>query len=217
MSAQELYEVICNYCYDIIEGKINACKKHKLACKRFLDDIDKQDNENFKYYFDANELYKFNEWAKLFKHRTGIVKDQQINLVPWQLFIAGNLFSWKNKVTNYRRFRKAFISVGRKNAKSELLSLIATYECFITNENSEIYITGWNREGSNIVYREIQYHLTHPFVNPEFFEGKYKDSYGQITHVKIGSFIKPLSRDNKNTDNANNPSLAIVDRHICRL
>lgn len=213
MSAQELYEVICNYCYDIIEGKINACKKHKLACKRFLDDIDKQDNENFKYYFDANELYKFNEWAKLFKHRTGIVKDQQINLVPWQLFIAGNLFGWKNKVTNYRRFRKAFISVGRKNAKSELLSLIATYECFITNENSEIYITGWNREGSNIVYREIQYHLTHPFVNPEFFEGKYKDSYGQITHVKSGSFIKPLSRDNKNTDNANNPSLAIVDEY----
>ena len=96
--------------------------------------------------------------------------------------------------------------------KSELLSLIATYECFITDDNSEVYITGWNRDGSDIVYREIKYLLEHPAID-NFFEGKYKDSYGQITHIKSGSFIKPLSREAKNTDNANNPSLAIVDEY----
>ena len=169
----------------------------------------------FPYFFDLEEVYKFNEWAKVFKHRTGIVKGQQINLTDWQLFNVANLFGWKNTKTGFRRFRKAFISVGRKNAKSELLSLIATYECFITNDNSEVYITGWNRDGSDIVYREIKYQLEHPFI-PGFFEGKYKDSYGQITHLKSGSFIKPLSREAKNTDNANNPSLAIIDRCICR-
>ena len=216
MSREELFNVVLNYAYDIVEGTIPACKKHKQACQRFINDLEKQENDDYKYYFDVEELYKFYNWARLFKHRTGIVKGMTIELVPWQLFIVGNLFGWKNKKNGYRRFRKAFISVGRKNAKSELLSLIATYECFITDDNSEVYITGWNRDGSDIVYREIKYLLEHPAID-NFFEGKYKDSYGQITHIKSGSFIKPLSREAKNTDNANNPSLAIVDRRICRL
>lgn len=45
------------------------------------------------------------------------------------------------------------------------------------------------------------------------FKGKYKTAYGKITHLKSGSFIQPLSREAKNTDNANNPSLAIVDEY----
>ena len=90
--------------------------------------------------------------------------------------------------------------------------MIATYECFITDDNSEVYLTGWNRDGSDIVYREITYHLEHPYEKG-FFKGKYKTSYGQVTHLKSGSFIKPLSREAKNTDNANNPSLAVVDEY----
>ena len=96
--------------------------------------------------------------------------------------------------------------------KSELLSIIATYECFVTNDNSEVYITGWNKDGSDIVYREINYQLENPYIKG-FFDGKYKNSYGKITHLKSGSFIKPLSREAKNTDNANNPSLAIIDEY----
>ena len=209
---QELYDRIVNYSNDIIEGNILACKKHIQACQRFIDDLDKQGKEDFPYFFDLEEVYKFNEWAKVFKHRTGIVKGQQINLTDWQLFNVANLFGWKNTKTGFRRFRKAFISVGRKNAKSELLSIIATYECFVTNDNSEVYITGWNKDGSDIVYREINYQLENPYIKG-FFDGKYKNSYGKITHLKSGSFIKPLSREAKNTDNANNPSLAIIDEY----
>ena len=96
--------------------------------------------------------------------------------------------------------------------KSELLSLIATYEAFITDDNSEVYISGWNSDGSAIVYREIIHQLEHPYEKG-FFKGKYSTANHQITHFKSGSFIKPLSRDAKNTDNANNPSLAIIDEY----
>ena len=212
MNQQELFNIVYKYAVDIVEKKIIACKKHIQACKRFIDDIEKYKEADYPYYFDANELLDFYEWARLFKHRTGIVMGQRIELVPWQLFIAGNLFSWKRKSNNFRRFRKAFITVGRKNAKSELLSLIATYENFVVDDNSEVYITGWNRDGSDIVYREIKWQLEHPYEK-DFFKGKYSTSYNQITHLKSGSFIKPLSRDAKNTDNANNPSLAIVDEY----
>lgn len=212
MTSEEIFKVIYDYALDVVEKRIVACKKHIWACQRFINDIEKSNNDNYKYYFDAEELLDFYEWARLFKHRTGIVKGKRIELVPWQLFVAGNLFGWKDKKTNFRRYKKAFISVGRKNAKSELLSLISSYEAFITDDNSEVYLTGWNRDGSDIVYREITYQLEHPYEK-DFFKGKYKTSYGQITHLKSGSFIKPLSREAKNTDNANNPSLAVVDEY----
>ena len=213
MTQEEIFNIVVQYAKDIVNKKEIACKKHIWACKRFLKDLEKSKKDSFQYYFDKAALLDFYEWARLFKHRTGIVKDERIELVPWQLFIVGNLFGWKNKETNFRRFRKAFISVGRKNAKSELLSLIATYECFITDDNSEVYITGWNKDGSDIVYREICYQLEHPYEDKGLFEGKYTTSYGQVTHLKSGSFIKPLSREAKNTDNANNPSLAIIDEY----
>lgn len=212
MTKDEIFKIVYEYAEGIINKKEVACKKHILACKRFINDIERSKNDDFKYYFDSNELIDFYEWARLFTHRSGIVQGQRIELVPWQLFIAGNLFGWKNKETGYRRFRKAFITVGRKNAKSELLSLIATYENFITPDNSEIYISGWNRDGSEIVYREILYQLSHPYEK-DFFTGKYSTANRQITHYKSGSFIKALSRDAKNTDNANNPSLAIIDEY----
>ena len=117
MTKEEIFNIVYQYSIDVSEGKIIACKKHKLACKRFIKDIEKSKTDEFKYYFDVNELLDFYEWARLFTHRTGIVRGQRIELVPWQLFIVGNLFGWKNKVTGFRRFRKAFISVGRKNAK----------------------------------------------------------------------------------------------------
>lgn len=211
MNAENLKAEILQYVDDILTGKINACKKHKQACQRFLNDLKKAENEDYPYYFDIDELYKFYTWCKMFKHRVGILAKKPIELVSYQLFLCGNIFCWKHKTTGYRRFRKAYIQVGRKNAKSQLLSCIATYENFLSEEQSEIYITGWTREGSDIVYREILFQLD--INTPKLLKGKYTTSYGQITHKRSGSFIKPLSKEARNSDNANNPSLAIVDEY----
>lgn len=207
----ELQNEIVKYSHDIISGKINACKKHKTACKRFLDDLEKSKSEDYKYYFDIQELYKFYVWCHMFKHRVGILAKQPICLVPFQLFICGNIFCWKHKDTGYRRFRKAYIQIGRKNAKSQLLGCIGSYECFLSEEQAEVYITGWDRKGSSIVYREILYQID--INTPKILKNKYKTSYGRITHKKSGSFIEPLSKEAKNSDSANNPSLAIVDEY----
>lgn len=209
MNSEELYELLLQYVNDILNGKIKACKKHKQACKRFKDDLEKSKNEDYEYYFDNEELYRFYTWSKMFKHRVGILAKKPIELVPFQLFLCGNLFCWKHKGTGYRRFRKAYVQVGRKNAKSQILGCIASYEDFLSEEQAEVYITGWDRNGSDVVYREIIFQLG----TAEMLKGKYSTSYGRITHLKSGSFIKPLSKEAKNSDSANNPSIAIVDEY----
>lgn len=202
--ANSLFDRLENYANEIIKGNIIACKKHIWACKRYF-----KDKENKKYYFDKMELVRFYVWSRQFKHRAGVLKNQIIDITDFQLFIIGNIFCYKNSITHYRKYRKAYIQLARKNAKSQLLSLIASYECFLSDEQAEVYLAGWDKEQSSIVYREI----TNQLQGCERLSGKYKNSYGKITSVKDGSFIKPLSREAKNTGDGTNPSLGIVDEY----
>ena len=188
--ALELFSRVNNYAKNIVNGKIIACKKHIWAAKRYLKDFE---NEN--YVFDKKELVRFYVWSRQFRHRAGVLKNKIIELTDFQLFIIANLFCWKRKDNGYRRFRKAYIQLARKNAKSQLLSLIASYECFLSDEQAEVYLAGWDKEQSSIVYREI----TTQLQGCDRLKGKYKDSYGKVTSIKDGSFIKPLSREARNT------------------
>lgn len=202
--SNDLFKRVDKYADNVAKGKITACKKHIWACKRFKKDFS---NENFT--FDKVELLKFYLWSRQFKHRAGVLKNQVIELTDFQLFIIANLFCWKRKDNGYRRFRKAYIQLARKNAKSQLLSLIASYECFLSDEQAEVYLSGWDKEQSSIVYREIESQLQ----GCERLKGKYKNSYGKVTSLKDGSFIKPLSREARNTGDGTNPSVGIVDEY----
>ena len=48
MTEKVLKDRIVKYCNKILNGKISACKKHKQACSRFLNDIRSESN----YYLD---------------------------------------------------------------------------------------------------------------------------------------------------------------------
>lgn len=202
--AEQLFERIEDYVQKVVNGRIVACKKHKWACERYLKDKNNQD-----YYFDKEELLRFYVWSRQFKHRAGVLANQIIELTDFQLFVCGNLFCWKNKSTKLRKYRKAYIQLARKNAKSQLLGLIGGYETFLTQEQSETYLCGWDKEQSSIVYREILFQLS----GCERLKGKFKDSYGKITSTRDGSFIKPLSREARNTGDGTNPSLGIIDEY----
>ena len=200
---------VIQYARDIVDGRILACQKHKWACKRFLDDFERLQNDNSPYEFDEMELYQFYKWANMFKHTKGVLAGQPIELTDFQLFIVGNLFCWKDKETGLRRFKKAYIQLARKNAKSQLLALITSYVCFLGDEQEECYIAGWGREQSSIVYNEILSQIR----GCELLRGKYKDSYGRITHLRSGSIIQPLSKEARKTGDGKHPSLAVIDEY----
>ncbi|SFA55556.1 Phage terminase-like protein, large subunit, contains N-terminal HTH domain [Parageobacillus thermantarcticus] len=205
----ELIARIVRYAEDIVDGRITACKKHKQACERFLKEIELIPNDDYPYYFDGDELYRFYRWARMFKHTKGVLAGQPIELTDFQLFVVGNIFCWKRKENDLRRFRKAYIQLARKNAKSQLLALIASYECFLSPEQSEVYIAGWGREQSSIVYNEVLSQIQ----SCSLLNGKYTDSYGRIRHKKSGSIIQPLSKEARKTGDGKNPSLAVIDEY----
>lgn len=202
-----LVENLVYYAQDIADGEILACKKHRQGCERFLEDVRRIIDDTYPYTFDSEELYRFYKWAKMFRHTKGKLAGEPIVLTDFQLFVIGNIFCWKRKDNGLRRFRKAYIQLARKNAKSQLLALISSYEAFISQEQSEVYVAGWGREQSSIVYNEILSQIR----AVELLKGKYSDSYGRITHTKSGSVIQPLSKEARKTGDGKNPSLAVID------
>ncbi|MCY8160938.1 terminase large subunit domain-containing protein, partial [Bacillus licheniformis] len=46
------------------------------------------------------------------------LQGQNIVPEPIQIFIFGNVYGWVHKDTGFRRFRKVYWQVGRKNAKT---------------------------------------------------------------------------------------------------
>lgn len=205
----KLLNRLFEYVDKIIEGKIPAGKKHIQACKRFLNDMKRLEEENSPYYFDATELEDFYEWALMFKHTKGILAGKPIELTDFQLFIAANLFCWKRKVDNTRRFRKAYIQLARKNAKTQILAIITSYVAFLSEEQEECYIAGWSREQSDICYNEVLSQIR----SCDLLKDKYSDSYNKITHKRSGSVIQALSREARTTGDGKNPSVAVIDEY----
>ncbi|MBR0581157.1 terminase large subunit [Bacillus altitudinis] len=210
MTAELLIERVWSYCEKIESGEIKAGKKHKWAVQRFIEDVERLADEDCPYYFDAEAVLDFYEWAKQFNHVEGILAGKPIELTDFQLFIAANIYGFYKKVNGARRFRKAYIQLARKNAKSQLLAIMASYEIFPTKEKHRVFIAGWSREQSDEVYQAILEQLQHAPI----LEGKYTDANGQVTKYATNSIIKPLSREARKVGDGKNPSLGIVDEYM---
>ncbi|WP_438446121.1 terminase large subunit [Gorillibacterium sp. sgz5001074] len=199
-----------HYCHDVLNGEVMACTKHKWACERFLRDVEHEGTAAFPYAFDEDKAMRFMEWMSLFRHTKGVLQGERIEPHEIQVFIFGNIYGWVHMTTGRRRFRKAYWQVGRKNAKSQSLAAVATYEAMAYGEGmSEVYIGATKSEQAQIVWREAKAMLD---GCPEL-DGKYKVAYGRITHLKTDSIIRPLSKEDRKTGDGLNPQAAIIDEY----
>ena len=116
------------YVSDVVDGKILACKSVIGACLRHQRDLQRVDRESFGYYFDYDHARNVcNFFPTVVKHSIGKNRGQPFVLQPWQVFAVASIFGWKRTEDDTRRFRKAYLSVSRKNGKSTLAAAICTY------------------------------------------------------------------------------------------
>ncbi|WP_080561268.1 terminase large subunit [Parageobacillus thermoglucosidasius] len=205
-----LKQWLIDYCHDVLNGEVVACQKHKWACERFLRDIEREGTEEFPYIFDEEKALRFLKWMTLFKHTKGKLAGKHIEPHPIQIFVFGNIYGWIHKDTGLRRFKKGYWQVARKNAKSQSLACVGSYEAFAFGENmSEVYIGATKTEQSRIVWNEIKAQIQ----GCDFLKGKYKIAYGKIEHLKSGSFIAALSKDAGKTGDGLHVQCGIIDEY----
>ena len=107
-----------------------------------------------KFYFDKEAASKAIGFIAMFcTHTKGELSGDPLILEDWQKKIIGDLFGWKNKKTNLRKYRTALVMVARKNGKSTLCAALGLYMLFADEEKgSEIYSAAGDRQQAGIVF-----------------------------------------------------------------
>lgn len=146
--------------YKTIKVKIKVGNKIKKAIERHQREVELSKSSSYPYIYRPEEaipVVKFMEMLPDPKSR------KPMKLGTFQKFIIGLLYGWRKKKDNTRRFRKAYISLSRKNGKSLIVAGIALYE-FLFGKNPiasrQVVAAANTKEQAGIVFRMLKSQLT---------------------------------------------------------
>ena len=194
------------YAAQAVNGEITVCEKTRMACRRFLDDLEKSRDEKYPWKFDEHRAARPVDFIERFLVPTKGDYDR-MEMMPWQCFIECNLYGWVDKKTGLRRFREGLVLVGTGNGKSTMMAGNATFgACKDGERGADIYLLANSKEQAGIVFGECKGQIAaSPYLAPRFRmlrDGIYYD--------KGGATIKHRSSDSKRLDGLN-PHIAIFD------
>lgn len=200
-----------SYARRVVSGEQPAAQTLKNACQRAIDDLEKSKDEESDYYYDeaaANRVIKF---FSFLNHLKGPLANKPLELADWQLFIVSQLYGWKRKSDNYRRFRTAYIEVPRKSGKSTFCSGLSLYGLIGDSENAaEIYAAATTRDQARIVFGDATQMVK---KSPQLLE-HLKCHRSATLHEASGSKFEPLSSDAGSLE-GRSPHFSVVDElHI---
>lgn len=210
------------YAQRVVNGEETAGKCELRSCARFLRDLERQRSEGFPYWFDEAagaracvfiELLPHikGQWAKP-EYINGQMRHGRLKLEDWQCFIVAQLFGWKHVVTGLRRFRRAYLEVARKNAKSTLSAGIALYLLVADGEpGAHVYSAATTGEQAREVFdvaRNMALRLPEFIVRFGVDVGRH-----DITIPETASSFKPLNAEGSTLDGLNIHGAVVDELH----
>ena len=106
-------------------------------------------------YFDPDAAERVREFFARFVRVRTKNGPQPFELLPWQWeYIVLPLFGWR-RADGKRRFREAYISMGKKNGRDHLAAALLLYMLVVEiGPEQEAYSFATEREQASVVYRE---------------------------------------------------------------
>lgn len=191
-----------HYADDVIAGRQVAGRWARLACERFVRDLDTGHERGLR--FDERRARMAIAFAAVCRHSKGEWAGQPILLEPWQQFIVANVFGWLRD-DGTRRFRVVYNEVARKNGKSTLLATVGLFGLVADNEpGAEIYTAATKLDQAKIIHQES--------VNTV---KQSRPLQAEITAYRDNlttgfGYYKPLGADSKTLDGLNT-HMALID------
>lgn len=153
---------VFKYVDDVITGKKVACKEIKQACERFRRDL-----ENPKYDFKPKDAeFVIGIIEKTFVHQKGeTMKGHPLRGTPfllqsWQKFVVYSLLGFFHKGTILRKYKEAFLMLGRKNGKTPFMSALSWGLGLLERKSgAEIVIVGSMLKQSLQSFNFLNYNL----------------------------------------------------------
>lgn len=201
-SQQEPSDRATDYARSVVAGEIVAGPLVRLACKRHLNDLENGHERGLHWSpRKAARIYDFFE-RFLVIEETG----EPFRLQPWQCFLLGSLFGWLGP-DGFRRFRTAYIEVGKGNGKTPIAAGLGLFGLFADGEPSaEIYSAAPVKDQASYLFNGAKAMMeASPMIRRRLSALK-----SSLVDRKSHSFFRPVSSEHRGLD-GKRVHLALVD------
>lgn len=152
---KEYTDPATKYALDVMDEKIETGYLMKLACFRHLRDLQRVEGGRFGFYYSVEEVEKILKFASI---APNVDTGEPTKLMPWQEFIFGMLFGWREETTDTKRFTRVVLSVARGQGKSYLMAIYMAYSFLIESmglSNQDFLVTAENYDQTGKLYGYI--------------------------------------------------------------
>jgi len=183
---------VTRYAHDVASGRIVAGPLVRLACKRHLDDLKRRDIA-FDRTLASRAIGYFRDVLRL---NGGEFEGKPFVLGLWQAFIVGSLFGWLGP-DGARRFRVAYVEIGKGNGKSPLAAGIGHYMLASDGEaRAEVYAAATKKDQAMILFRDAVSMVDQsPILSERLKKSGSFPNVWNLADLKTGSFFRPIASD----------------------
>ena len=205
-SKSPIIEGVYEYAHGVLDGRVIACKKVKMACERFFRDLERsRTDEAWPWVFDEARAERPIRYMEAYLTPSKGAYDAFV-LMPWQRFCEANLYGWVHRDTGLRRFNEGLIVVGRGNGKSTMVSGNASYGVSKDDERgADVYLLANSKEQASIVFNECATQIRNSRISSHF-----RVLRDAIYYDKTNGSIRHRASDSRKLDGLN-PAMAIFD------
>jgi phage terminase large subunit-like protein len=199
-----------DYARKVCAGEIIAGPHVRATCARHLSDLETGHERGLEWSVEAAE-WALGFFPRVLRLSEGQFEGNPFELHPSQAFIVGSLFGWK-RADGTRRFRRAYIEMGKGNGKSPMAGGIGLYGLVADNEpGAQVFAAAAKMDQARILFNdavamvrqspELERRLTPTGINP----------VNNLAWLERGSFFRPVGRDTGKTGSGMRPHFALID------
>ena len=185
------------YARRVVVGEAVAGPLVWLACKRHLDDLERGPDRGLQWdRLAADRAIGF--FRDVLRLNGGEHEGKPFILHESQAFIVGSLFGWKGQ-DGYRRFRVAFVEIGKGNGKSPLAAGIGLYMLEADSEpRAEVYAAAVDKDQAQILFRDaIAMVDQSPKLASRLSKSGGAGREWNLANLKTGSFFRPIASEHR--------------------
>ncbi len=127
----------------------------RQACQRHLNDLTEGPERGLRFDKELAQ-HAIDFFPAFLRLVEGDNADKEFELQPFQQFIVGSIFGWLAE-DGYRRFRTAYVEIGKGNGKTPMAAGIGLYGlCFDDEAGAEIYSAAVTRDQAKILFSDAE-------------------------------------------------------------
>ena len=168
-------ETAIKYAEDVLSSGITACHWVKLACQRWLNDL-----ENPLYYYNESEVDAVITFIQTL-YLTEQTQKKHFYLEDWQVFITVAIYGLYRVSNNTRKIRYAYLEMARKQGKSQWANALAIYHLLADVDAQVIVSANSKDQAKNVDFKKCkqfakQLDRSKRHIKHYYSSLKYKDS-----------------------------------------